>query len=202
VNFAYVYGSGPKNIAETCGISVDKAREVIKGFESTYPAVKKLSEKLQREAKRKGHIVTPSGRRIPVDKDRPYAALNYCFTGDTPILTADLRHVRADTVKVGDELVGFDEYKPAGGRGKEHRKFRTAVVEAVSEVWKESVVVRTSDGKETVCSTDHKWLVRMPNKQPRLVWVDAKDLTSEMQLLSIGTWETATCNTSGYLAGL
>lgn len=88
VNFAYVYGSGPKNIAETCGITVDKAREVIAGFESAYPAVKKLSEKLQREAKRKGYIVTPSGRRIPVDKDRPYAALNYLIQSTSRDITA------------------------------------------------------------------------------------------------------------------
>lgn len=88
VNFAYVYGSGPKNIAETCGISVDKAREVIKGFESTYPAVKRLSERLQRDAKRKGHIVTASGRRIPVDPERPYAALNYLIQSTSRDITA------------------------------------------------------------------------------------------------------------------
>src|SRR5699024_177045 len=88
VNFAYVYGSGPKNIAETCGISVDKAREVIKGFESTYPAVKRLSERLQRDAKRKGHIVTASGRRIPVDPERPYAALNYLIQSTSRDITS------------------------------------------------------------------------------------------------------------------
>ena len=77
VNFAYVYGSGPKNIAETCGISVAKAKEVIKGFEKTYPGVKRLSDRLQKQAKRHGYIQTPTGRVLRVDKDRPYAALNY-----------------------------------------------------------------------------------------------------------------------------
>lgn len=77
VNFAYVYGSGPGNIANTCGISVQKAKEVIAGFERTYPGVKRLSDRLQREAKRKGFIVTPTGRVLRVDKERTYAALNY-----------------------------------------------------------------------------------------------------------------------------
>lgn len=88
VNFAYVYGSGAGNIAETCNISVPKAREVIKGFESTYPGVKKLSERLQREAKRKGYITTPTGRVLPVDKDRPYAALNYMIQSTSRDITA------------------------------------------------------------------------------------------------------------------
>lgn len=198
VNFAYVYGSGPKNIAETCGITVAKAREVIKGFESTYPAVKRLSDKLQRTATQRGYIETPSGRRIPVDKERPYAALNYCLSPDTKILTADLRHVDAETVKVGDQLVGFDEYAQDGP----HRKFRVANVEAVSEVWKESVIVKTSDGKETICSTDHKWLVRKPYQQPRYVWVDASELTQTDEFLSMGTWEEGNTWGAGYVSGL
>lgn len=88
VNFAYVYGSGPANIAKTCGISVEKARQVIKGFEDTYPGVKRLSTRLQDEARRKGRIVTPSGRVIPVDKDRPYAALNYMIQSTSRDITA------------------------------------------------------------------------------------------------------------------
>lgn len=88
VNFAYVYGSGPRNIAETCGITVDKAREVIRGFEETYPRVKQLSDRLQREAKRNGFIVTPTGRRLFVDKDRPYAALNYMVQSTSRDVTA------------------------------------------------------------------------------------------------------------------
>lgn len=87
VNFAYVYGSGPSNIATTCGISVPKAREVIKGFERTYPGVKKLSDRLQRIAERDGQIVTPSGRVLKVDKERPYAALNYMIQSTSRDIT-------------------------------------------------------------------------------------------------------------------
>lgn len=77
VNFAYVYGSGPKNIAEQCGIGIDTARQVIAGFEKSYPKVKTLSQKLQREALANGYVTTPFGRRLPVDESKPYAALNY-----------------------------------------------------------------------------------------------------------------------------
>lgn len=87
VNFAYVYGSGAGNIASTCGISVPKAREVIKGFESSFPGVKRYSDRLQQEAKTKGYIVTPWGRVLRVDKDRPYAALNYMVQSSSREIT-------------------------------------------------------------------------------------------------------------------
>lgn len=88
VNFAYVYGSGPANIAETCGISVPEARKVIKGFETAYPGVKEYSDRLQAEAKANGFITTPSGRRLYVDSDRAYAALNYMIQSTSRDITA------------------------------------------------------------------------------------------------------------------
>lgn len=88
VNFAYVYGSGAGNIAETCGISVPKAREVIKGFETMYPGVKRLSDRLQHLAKTKGYIVTKTGRVLWTDKERPYAALNYMVQSTSRDITA------------------------------------------------------------------------------------------------------------------
>ncbi len=77
VNFAYIYGSGPANIAEQCGISFAQAKKVIRGFERSYPAVATYSLRLQHQAARQGYITTPTGRRLPVDDNRLYAALNY-----------------------------------------------------------------------------------------------------------------------------
>jgi DNA polymerase-1 len=88
VNFAYVYGSGPRNIAEQADIDVQTARKVIAGFESRYPRVKELSQRLQRQAVADGFITTPFGRRLPVDKDKPYAALNYMVQSSSRDITA------------------------------------------------------------------------------------------------------------------
>jgi DNA polymerase-1 len=88
VNFAYVYGSGPRNIAEQCGIPVDTAKSVIAGFEQSYPKVKEYTEKLQRQAVFDGCITTPFGRRLPVDESRPYAALNYMVQSSSRDITA------------------------------------------------------------------------------------------------------------------
>lgn len=88
VNFAYVYGSGPRNIAAQAGVDVDTARRVIAGFESAYPRVKKLSSELQRQARNEGQITTPFGRVLPVDEERPYAALNYMVQSTSRDVTA------------------------------------------------------------------------------------------------------------------
>jgi len=76
-NFLTVYGGGARNLAQQADIDLDLAKKVIAGFDKAYPKVKPFSKKLQREAQMRGEITTPLGRVLPVDKDRPYAALNY-----------------------------------------------------------------------------------------------------------------------------
>ncbi len=88
VNFAYVYGSGPRNIAQQAGIDVDTAKKVIAGFEKAYPKVKQLSQRLQKQATWQGFVTTPFGRRLPVDQNRPYAALNYMVQSSSRDITA------------------------------------------------------------------------------------------------------------------
>lgn len=88
VNFQYVYGSGPAGIAESCGITYLEARKVIQGFEKAYPGVKAYSDRLQKEARSNGFITTPFGRRLYVDKDRAYAALNYMIQSTSRDITS------------------------------------------------------------------------------------------------------------------
>lgn len=77
VNFGRVYGGGVKTVQEQTGLDKETAQAVVDGFDKAYPGVQRLSRRLQNEAKRNGYITTPSGRRLPVDPDRAYSALNY-----------------------------------------------------------------------------------------------------------------------------
>ena len=77
VNFGRVYGGGAKTVAEQTGIDMATAKKVVEGFDNAYPGVARYSRQLQQQAIRQGYITTPSGRRLPVDADRAYAALNY-----------------------------------------------------------------------------------------------------------------------------
>lgn len=76
-NFLTVYGGGPKTLAEQAAIDISTARRVLAGFAKTYPGVARYSKMLAAEASAKGFIITPSGRRLPVDSSRAYSALNY-----------------------------------------------------------------------------------------------------------------------------
>ena len=76
-NFLTVYGGGPGALAEQAEIAVPLAKKVLAAFGKTYPQVPLLSKRLQKEAGRNGFIVTPVGRRLPVDPARAYSALNY-----------------------------------------------------------------------------------------------------------------------------
>ncbi|MFD5697875.1 DNA polymerase [Streptomyces lasiicapitis] len=75
--FLTVYGGGWAALASQAGVSEETARRAIDGFFAAFPRVKEYSEELQKEARRNGYITTNTGRRLLVDKRRPYAALNY-----------------------------------------------------------------------------------------------------------------------------
>jgi len=207
---AGMYGQGIKSLSEGLAaalkepVSRDTAAQLSQSFKAAMPVTFDFMDHLQSVAERNNSVTTIAGRVLDEDMGYTYRAVNhFCITPDTPILTADLRHVRADSVRVGDELVGFDEYRDEkSGQGSGKRRFRTAVVKAVHNVIKPSVEVHTDDGNVTVCSTDHRWLVRTSTSNVRYSWVTAEDLTEEHELLSIGTWEHDTSWESGYLAGL
>lgn len=76
-NFLTVYGGGGETLANQAGIDIPTAKRVLDGFAKTYPGVRRLSLKLQREASKNGYITTPTGRRLPVDETRAYSSLNY-----------------------------------------------------------------------------------------------------------------------------
>ena len=87
-NFLTVYGGGAKNLAGQADIDLGLAKKVIAGFDTAYPKVKELSRKLQRDATMNGYVTTPSGRVLPVDENRPYAALNYMVQSSSRDITA------------------------------------------------------------------------------------------------------------------
>ena len=205
---AAMYGQGRNSMAAALGISTEEAQRLQAGMFSAMPTTRGFIDRLRQIGEDHGLIITADGRVLPIPKANgqtlAYKAVNYfCVTPDTLILTEDLRHVRAEEIRVGDGVVGFDEYsRDSRGRGTGKRFFRHATVTNADVTYKESVEIRTSDGKVTTCSDDHRWLVRRPGRQPRLAWVESKDLTPDMQLLSLGTWDTADTRDGGYLAGL
>jgi DNA polymerase-1 len=87
-NFQKVYGGGAAALAKAVGISFATAKAVHEAFSEQYPGVERLNKKLQREASSNGYIITPTGRRLPVDSDRAYSALNYLIQSSSRDVTS------------------------------------------------------------------------------------------------------------------
>ena len=111
--------------------------------------------------------------------------MSYCVTPETRILTSDLRWVRADSIKVGDKLIGFDENPP---KRYGQRKFNETLVEDVGEIERPCYEVTLNDGTKVTCSEEHQWLVFTAGS--RTVWKQTKDLVSTDRIYKVcDVWE-------------
>lgn len=78
VGFGKVYGGGATTIQRQTGANMDKVKDALAAYDSTFPEIKRFGSRLQRQAEfGKKEIVTPAGRHLPLDRDRLYAATNY-----------------------------------------------------------------------------------------------------------------------------
>jgi DNA repair photolyase len=77
----------------------------------------------------------------------------YCLGPDTPVLRADMTWKPIGEIRVGDELVGFDEVP----KSRCTRKFRRAVVQAV--LWSRQPTLRLiTERADVVTTANHGWL--------------------------------------------
>lgn len=86
-NFLAVYGGGPAALASQAGISYPKAKRVIDTLGKQWPEYKFFSEAAQAAAKRRGYVVTKTGRRIPLQTQH-YRAVNYLVQSASRDVTA------------------------------------------------------------------------------------------------------------------
>lgn len=78
IGFAQVYGGGIDTIERQTGAPRDAVEGARTAYGRVYPGIKKYSRWLAIDARRRGYEVrTPSGRRLPLDRDRVYACVNY-----------------------------------------------------------------------------------------------------------------------------
>lgn len=78
VGFGKVYGGGEETLSRQTGAPIDAVHNAVVEYDRVYPEIKRYGRKLQRRADfGKREVVTPSGRHLPLDKDRVYSATNY-----------------------------------------------------------------------------------------------------------------------------
>lgn len=78
IGFSKVYGGGAATTARQTGADEDDVRRAMAAYDAVYPEIKRFSNKLQREARWNGYVgLSATGRRLPVDRNRAYAIVNY-----------------------------------------------------------------------------------------------------------------------------
>jgi hypothetical protein len=109
-----------------------------------------------------------------IGEDADEFRMSYSSTGDTEVLTSDLRYVRLDSLMVGDRLVGFDESSESNGK---HRQLQHTMVTDIKRHHLPSYEVTLEDGTVTTSSGDHQWLVQTPGR--RTVWKHTDQLHTD-----------------------
>ncbi|MGW3072756.1 DNA polymerase [Kitasatospora sp. NPDC001132] len=78
VGFGKVYGGGAATISRQTGAALADVQRAISIYDRVYPEIKRFSSRHQRLARENGMVtVTLTGRRLPLDRDRAYAVVNY-----------------------------------------------------------------------------------------------------------------------------
>jgi hypothetical protein len=124
-------------------------------------------------------------------------ACSYCLAPETPVLFSDYVWRPLSEVKIGDQLLAFDE-KPPGYR--KDRKFRTATVEAVWASLQPTIEL-VAGTCSVITTPNHKWLEGKSKK----VWKPTQHLSLDSVLHQIDVtpnYEFTRDYGLGYIAGM
>ncbi|MEU5149755.1 DNA polymerase A family protein [Streptomyces yangpuensis] len=78
IGLGKVYGGGADHVAGQTGAPVADVRRAMTVYDGVYPEIKRSSARWQREARERGMVtVSVTGRRMPLDRQRMYAVVNY-----------------------------------------------------------------------------------------------------------------------------
>jgi hypothetical protein len=142
-------------------------------------------------------ILRPPRRR----KSEGDARFRGCLAPGTPVLMADFSWRGVEQLKVGDEIVAFDEdCEP--GLGKQ-RRLALAVVERRKVLSLASCRIETDTAPPVVASDGHLWLVRAAQRKgtgwKRTAWRTTAELSVGDEILRFGPDGSPEV---GYLAGI
>lgn len=78
LGFGKVYGGGAEHLSRQTGVDIMAVRKALQLYDQSFPAIKRYAKQLQIDADYGAKpLVSPSGRLLPLDRDRTYSATNY-----------------------------------------------------------------------------------------------------------------------------
>jgi DNA polymerase-1 len=82
-----IFGAQVPRMARTSGVSEDQMRSFVSAFNLRFPGVKRLQDQLnnmgaiRKRDEGEAYVITPLGRRLAADEDRPYTLISYLIQG-------------------------------------------------------------------------------------------------------------------------
>lgn len=129
----------------------------------------------------------------------PKASAHYCLAPETRVLCADLVWRPIGDVAEGHRLVATEEHTP----GTSGRTLQQATITKAKRREAECLRITFNDGREVVCSLDHRWLVKPPLGGAPWEWHAAEALAEGWRLLApMRPWEARSDRDAGYLEGI
>ncbi|WP_030240723.1 MULTISPECIES: DNA polymerase [unclassified Streptomyces] len=94
--FGKVYGGGIGTISRQTGAPEHEIARAVAEYDRVFPEIKRASSKWQREARATGLVtVSVTGRRLPLDRHRTYAVVNYqCQSAARDVLGQAMLNMR------------------------------------------------------------------------------------------------------------
>lgn len=81
INLGISYGMGRAKLARSLGLDEEEASALLRKYNKLSPFLKQLSKAIQASGEAKGFIRTILGRRLVMDMDKPYKAINKLIQG-------------------------------------------------------------------------------------------------------------------------
>lgn len=81
----------------------------------------------------------------------------FCNPGEAPILMADWSTKRLDQIKIGDEIIGFENGEGQRNVGQTFNKLVKTKVLSISKSRRETQTVDLESGRRIRCTPDHEW---------------------------------------------
>lgn len=99
INFALLYGQGPKAMAEQLGISFDEAKQLYQSYFDRFTNVTTWFNQTKNDGHRNGFVTSVFGRKIPIWELLPGNTRAVQSKGDRVIINSGIQGAVADYVK-------------------------------------------------------------------------------------------------------
>ncbi|MFG2916275.1 DNA polymerase [Kitasatospora sp. NPDC048298] len=116
--FGKVYGGGITTISRQTGASEAEIAQAVAAYDRAFPEIRRASRRWQREAFQNGMVyISAVGRRLPLDRDRSYAVVNYaCQSVARDVLGQAMLNVEAAGLLEYCRLPIHDEFLASAPR--------------------------------------------------------------------------------------